>query len=73
MDPQAALDAFNNLRTPRAERVELVDGLYGWLCAGGFKPDGFLNSILVRSLWDHGEYDAHSTAIRINELLKEEK
>ena len=70
MDPQVALDTFNQLGTCRAERQELVEGLWEWLSKGGMLPEGRLNVIHIVSLKEHGEWGTALLAERINEYLE---
>lgn len=70
MDPQVALDRFNDSSTVRAERVELAEALLSWLQRGGFAPEGQLDPDLVEALHRHYELSGHAAACAVNRILQ---
>ncbi len=63
MDPDACLDELlEAAATQELDRYqELTDALYGWLGAGGFRPN--LHRIMrFRVRWDYGKAQPHALA-----------
>ena len=69
MDPQTALNRFNDPRTVRAERVEIAEALLTWLQRGGSAPQGKLDPSKVEALHRHFELAGHAAACAVNRLL----
>lgn len=71
MDPQTALNRFNDSHTCRAERVELAGALKRWLVRGGFAPEGILDTDYIDDLERHREpaaFDARWVNHHLNNL-----
>lgn len=71
MDPQAALDRFNEPGTCRAERTELAEALEKWLRKEGFAPRGCLDAEIILRMHRYHETKGAEAAERVNELLAE--
>jgi len=69
MDPQTAIDTFNDPNTCRAERAEIAKELFNWLVRGGFAPEGSFSEDLIQSLRDHNEWQAALLADRCNGII----
>lgn len=70
MDPQAALDAFNDPHTSRASRADIAQGLLTWLERGGFHPTGTLARHCIEALQNHHEHTGAGAALMVNDYLE---
>ena len=70
MDPQAALDTFNDPSTSRASRAELAQGLLEWLERGGFCPTGTLKVHRIEAMQNHNDHAGAGAALLVNDLLE---
>ncbi len=70
MDPQAALDAFNDPSTSRASRADLAQGLLTWLERGGFRPTGTLAPHRIAAMQNHNDHAGAGAALLVNDLLE---